>query len=120
MRQNRSVNCRMCGKAVPIGKIVSQLSSVTAPAQRVNGVVRRFRAECPDCGPFTHDRVGHHDSITEMEMKRLFPKHLWKRLRLALPDDERKLFDKTLCGKREPNEEDVARWLEFQRPLGAK
>jgi hypothetical protein len=120
MRQSQSVKCRKCGKAVPIGKIVSQLSSVAVPAQNVNGVIRRLRAVCPDCGPFLHDRVGHHDSITEKEMRRIFPPHLWKRLRFALRDDERKLFNKTLCGKREPNEGDIERWLEFQRRLGAE
>jgi hypothetical protein len=93
------------------------LSSVTVDLQNINGVVRRFRAECPDCGPFSHDRPGHHDTINETALEELFPKHLRKRIRLALSGDERKLFVQTLAGKREPKEGEIKRWLEIQNRL---
>jgi predicted RNA-binding Zn-ribbon protein involved in translation (DUF1610 family) len=111
---NDSVHCPNCGKAVSIGKMIEGLSSVDVKEQHVHFVVRRFRTACPNCGAFFHDRVGHHDTIGEKAMARLFPKGQRKRLRNALPIDERKLFDKVMVGKREPKDGEVERWLALQ------
>ena len=90
--------------------MVEGISEIDLKEQNVHFVVRRFRASCPDCGPFSHDRVGHHDTLGEKKMDRLFPKSQRKRLRNALPVDERTLFDKTMSGKREPKDGEVDRW----------
>jgi hypothetical protein len=94
--------------------MVEGLSSVDVKEQNVHFVVRRFRAACPNCGPFLHDRVGHHDTIGEKAMTRLFPKAQRKRLRNALSVGERKRFDKTMVGKRAPKEGEVECWLALQ------
>lgn len=111
---NDSVHCPKCDKAVSIGKMIEGLSSVDLKEQKVHFVVRRFRAACPACGPFFHDRVGHHDTIGEKTMTKMFPKGQRKRLRNALSVGERKLFDKTMVGRREPKDGEVERWLALQ------
>lgn len=111
---NDSVPCPKCNRLVPDGDMIAGISEIDVKAQDVFFVVRRFRATCPDCGPFFHDRVGHHDTIGEKEMTRLFPKVQRKRIRNALPKEERKLFGQTLAGKREPKDGEVQRWLAIQ------
>lgn len=111
---NDSVRCPKCAKAVPLGKMVAEISEIDLNEQNVFCVVRRFQTTCPRCGPVFHDRVGHHGTIGEKDMNRLFPKAQRKRLRNALRLDERKRFDKTLRGMREPKNGEVARWLAVQ------
>jgi hypothetical protein len=107
------VQCWKCGKAVPIGEM-TEISEIDLGEQSVHGVVRRFQANCPDCGPFFHDRAGHHRTIDKKELIRLFPKGQRARLRNALLKDERKLFDKTLAGMRAPKDGELDRWLALQ------
>jgi hypothetical protein len=78
----------------------AELSSVDVKEHSVHLVVRRFRAICPTCGPFVHDRVGHHGTISKKQMAQLFPNRERRRLRDALPEDERMRFKLTLAGKR--------------------
>src|ERR1700687_2541119 len=80
-------------------------------SHEVGLAVRRFRATCPDCGPFFHDHVGHHSTISESQMSKQFPRRHLKQLRGALSEDERKSFNQTLRGKREPKEGEVEHWL---------
>ena len=47
-------------------------------------------------------------------MTKMFPKGQRKRLRNALSVGERKLFDKTMVGRREPKDGEVERWLALQ------
>jgi hypothetical protein len=94
--------------------MVAGISELDLKEQNVHFVVRRFHSTCPECGPFFHDRPGHHDTIGEKQMTRRFPRGQRKRLRKALPLDERKLFDQTMAGKREPMDGEVERWLALQ------
>jgi hypothetical protein len=111
---DNSVRCPKCAKAVPLGKMVSEITEVDLNEQNVFFVVRRFQTMCPHCGPVFHDRVGYHGTIGEKDTNRLFPKAQRKRIKNARPKDERKLFDKTTAGKREPKEGEVERWLALQ------
>jgi hypothetical protein len=112
-----SVRCPKCAKPVPLGKMVAELSEIDLNEQNVFCVVRRFQTMCPRCGPVLHDRVGHHGTIGEKEMARLFPKAQRKRLRNALPVDERKGFDRAMAGKREPKDGEVNHWLGLQNAI---
>lgn len=94
--------------------MVGEISEIDLNEQNVFFVVRRFQTTCPHCGPVFHDRVGHHGTIGEKDMTRLFPKAQRKWLRKALPVDERKRFDKTLRGLREAKDGEIARWLAVQ------
>jgi hypothetical protein len=69
---------------------------------------------CPNCRPFSHDRVGHHGTITKKQMARLFPKRQRWRVRDALPKDEQREFMRSMSGKREPKNGEVAHWLTVQ------
>jgi hypothetical protein len=89
-----------------------ELSSIDSRKRNVHFVVRRFRPTCPTCGPFLRERVGYHGSITKKQMLHLFPKREQRRLRDALPEEERQPFTRTMAGKREPKDEDVGRWIE--------
>jgi transposase len=109
-----SVRCPKCAKVVPLGKMVNEITGIDLNEQNVFLAVRRFQTTCPHCGPVLHDRVGHHGTIGEKDMARLFPKAHRKRIKNALPADERKLFDKTMAGKREPKDGEVERWLALQ------
>ena len=79
--------------------------------------VRRFLAKCPKCGPFSHDRSGHHSTLSNKEMDKLFPKAHRKRVKNALSLRERLSFDWTLRGWRMPKDREVDRWLEIQEQL---
>jgi ribosomal protein S27AE len=111
------IQCPKCGKAVPYGKMDCEISEIDLIEHNVHFVVRRFQAVCPNCGPFFHDRVGHHGTITEKQMKQLFPKRERRRLRDALSEGERKPFVRTLAGKREPRDGEIKRWLEVRRKI---
>ena len=96
---------------------MSGLSEIGVPKPNVVFVVRRFYAKCPACGQFIHDRAGHHDTFVETEMNQLFPKGQRKQLRNALSPEDRKIFNQTLRGKREPHDGEVARWLALQKSI---
>lgn len=108
---NDLVQCPKCGKAVPVGKLDAEISEIGVTDHNVGFVVRRFRPMCPDCGPFIHDRVGHHGTITKKQMAHLFPKRQRGRVRDILPKNEQRDFMRTLAGKREPKNREVERWL---------
>jgi hypothetical protein len=110
------VHCRKCGKAVPIGEMI-EIDEVSLGEQNIVGVVRRFQPTCPDCGPFFHDRPGHHSTINKKEMTRRFPERERRRLCNALPKEQRRLFKQTMKGMREPKEGEVDRWLALQNKL---
>jgi uncharacterized C2H2 Zn-finger protein len=114
---NDSVQCPKCDKVVDIGKMDAEISEIGVVDHNVGFVARRFRATCPDCGPFFHDRVGHHCTITKKQMAQLFPKRQRRRLRDVLPEDERKPFMRTLIGKREPKDGEVEHWLAVQQAM---
>src|SRR3984885_2525593 len=101
------IQCK-CGKRVAADSMET-LNEIAIPEPKVICVVRRFQGTCPNCGPFHYDKVGHHDTIGEKEMTRLFPRR--KQLRKALSSEERKRFDQSMSGRREPKEEEVRRWL---------
>jgi len=114
---NDSVQCPKCDKAVYVGKMDAEISEIGVIDHNVGFVVRRFRATCPDCGPFFHDRVGHHGTITKKQMAQLFPKRHRRRLRDILPEDGRKPFMRTLAGKREPKDGEVEKWRALQKAM---
>jgi hypothetical protein len=95
----------------------AELMPVDVAEQNVHAVIRRFKATCPTCGPFPCDHVGHHGTITKKQMAQRFPKRARKRLANALPEDERKLFKRTVAGKREPKDGEVERWLAMQEDI---
>jgi len=85
---------------------------------RVKFTSRKFKAACSKCGPIPHvQKVGHHGTIAKKRMKALFPKAQLKRLWNALPEDERKLFNETLSGKRIAKDGEVERWREILKSL---
>jgi hypothetical protein len=110
------VNCPKCGKAAHLGPMI-EMMEIGVPDPTVFGAVRRFSATCPSCGPFFHDKPGHHGTITEKQMSQRFPKETRKVLRNVLSQDERKRFNDALRGKREPNEEDIQRWLALSESM---
>lgn len=113
-RLNNLVQCPKCGKVVHVGKMGAEISEIGVTDQRVGFVVRRFQAMCPNCGPFLHDRVGHHGTITKKQMARLFPKRQRRRVRDALPKDEQREFMRSMSGKREPKNGEIDHWLTVQ------
>jgi ribosomal protein S27AE len=117
MGASNSVKCPKCGTSVPIGKMKAELSSVNVVENNVHFVVRRFRSECPQCGPFLHDRLGHHGTIGKKQMEEIFPRAQQRRIRDALPTSERKPFMRTMNGKREPKEGEIERWTGVQKEI---
>jgi ribosomal protein S27AE len=114
---NDLVRCPKCGEAVHIGKMDAEISEIGVTDHNVGFVVRKFQAMCPHCGPFFHDRVGHHGTITKKQMAQLFPKRHRRRLRDALPEVEQREFMRTMSGKREPKEGEVENWLAVQAEI---
>jgi len=114
---NNKVNCPKCGKLVPTGKMQAELTSVEVNEHKVNLSVRRFTATCPNCGKFNHDRVGHHSTLSDKEMDKLFPKAIRRRVKGALSPFERISFSLTLRGFRMPKDSDIERWLAIQEQL---
>ncbi|HEY1799797.1 MAG TPA: hypothetical protein VGG46_02585 [Terriglobales bacterium] len=94
--------------------MVAEESFVGIPDQKVKFASRWFRVECSGCGSFLHLlKVGHHGTQAERKMKTLFPKTEWKRLRAALDDGERRLFNETLEGKRMAEAGEVKHWVDI-------
>jgi len=111
-----SVQCPKCSESVPLGKMVAEMEELRVHDHKVNFVVRRFSCACPKCGPFFYDRVGHHGTISVVEMSKLFPKAKRKGIKNALSEAERELFRLTVEGKREPKEGEIERWLTLRSP----
>lgn len=114
---NDLVQCPKCSKVVHVGKMEAEMSEIGVLDHNLGFVVRRFRARCPECGPFFHDRLGHHGSITKKQMKQLFPKCHRRQLLDVLPEDERQPFMRTLDGKREPKDGEIDRWIAVQKAM---
>jgi len=107
------VNCPKCGQEIEIDKLAGEENFIGIPDHAVKFTGRWFHSLCPKCGPVFHPfKVGHHGTIARKQLKTLFPKSQLKRLRAALPEDQRKLFDATLSGKRVAKDGEVRRWLQ--------
>jgi|SRR5580700_714549 hypothetical protein len=116
MKVKERLRCK-CGESVAIDRMET-IIEVGVPDPKVICVVRRFWAACPKCGPFYSDKVGHHDTIGETEMTRLFPRGQRKKIRKALSSiAERKRFDQTMSGKRQPTDEEVSCWLDLKKSI---
>lgn len=110
---NIAIDCPKCGCAASPGQM-GEIMEIDLQEQNVLGVVRRFGATCPACGPFFYDKPGHHGTLTAKQMKQRFPEKTRKAVRNALSPGERKKFNDALAGRREPKDEDLERWLAIQ------
>lgn len=95
----------------------AELTSVDVKDHKVAVAVRRFIATCPKCGPFIHDRLGHHGSLSNKEMDTLFPKAHRRKVKRALPPNELIPFNRTLAGKRMAKDGEIERWLATQEEV---
>lgn len=112
-------SCLKCGQEVELGKMLGEENLIGIPDHGVKITSRWFHAVCPTCGPVFCYARGHHGTVASKQLKALFPKAQLKRLRAALPGDERKLFNETLRGKRVSKDGDVQRWLEVLNNVSA-
>jgi len=80
---------------------------------KVLAVGRHFRTECANCGQIMYFDAGHHGTLLEKEMVRAFPKKEQKRMRLAMSQQEAKIFRECLRGRRMPSDEQRARWIKI-------
>ena len=104
--------CLKCGQEVELGKMLGEENLIGVPDHLVKVTSRWFHAVCPKCGPVMSYTRGHHGTIASKQLKALFPKAQLKSLRGALSEDERKLFNETLRGKRVAKDGEVQRWIE--------
>jgi hypothetical protein len=109
--------CPKCGHEIELGKMIYEESLVGVPDSGVKFSSRKFQAVCPTCGPILNQKVGHHSTLAVKELKNLFPKAHLKRLRAALPKDERRLFNETLSGKRIAKDGEIERWSKILKSL---
>jgi hypothetical protein len=103
--------CLKCGQDVELGKMVGEENLIGIPDHVVMVTSRWFHVVCPKCGPVLTYTRGHHGTIASKHLKALFPKTQLKSLRAALPEDDRKLFNETLRGKRVAKDGEVQRWV---------
>jgi hypothetical protein len=106
------VNCPKCGREIEIGKMTCEENVVGIPDHEVKFVSRKFEAVCPECGPVLCHSGGHHGTIARKELRDIFSKAEVSRLRAALPESERKVFNETLRGNRIAKDGEVNHWLE--------
>lgn len=78
----------------------------------IAGVGRSFAVVCETHGVAGKhvQRMGHHGSLLKSELRKLFSKSDYKRLKLALGAEEWRLFRDSLRGLRHPSQEEVRRW----------
>ena len=114
------VLCPKCGAESTIGRLVAEESFTGVPDQLVKFVQRTFEFSCSKCGHSSfhpYRGLGHHGTIAKKKLRTLFCKTDAKRLRSALPIEERDAFTMTTEGKRIATAEEIARWQKLLTEL---
>ncbi len=93
----RKPKCPHCGFQAL--KLQSEEMAISSSSGEIHGTQRNFYGACPTHGPFWGGPIGHHSTLQESQLKKMFPKDTRKILLARLPADERKAFKKTLEGK---------------------
>lgn len=85
----------------------------------IKGAQRNFVGECPEHGQVSAKaKLGHHGTVNEAAMKRLFPKEARESIWPQLTEAEQEVFKQALHGHNLPTKGQVRRWLQFANPAG--
>ena len=74
---------------------------------------REFRGVCPVHGHVGGRVMGRHSTYSEADLRRKFPKSVWKRVKGALGKENSRRFRDALHGRYLPTPEDVAHWTQL-------
>jgi hypothetical protein len=77
----------------------SEEVAVSSSSGEIHGTQRNFDGACPTHGPFWDGPIGHHSTLLESQLKKMFPKDTRKILLERLSPEEWKIFQKALEGK---------------------
>jgi len=111
MNGEDKARCPWCEYETSTFAPVAEESSVRVDDHTVSVAARSFEATCPTHGKFIYQRFGHHSTYSRKELSDLFSKADRVRLRAVLSTEEWKHFDKTIRGRRMPQNDEVERWL---------
>ena len=115
-----NLRCPKCGqdsKPEPPAEIISV--PVSNVEKSFNFVVRRHKAVCKNGHHFIVDqeRIGHHSTLMESELKAQFPKKNWQRMRPLMTAQDYRTFKKSVEGKRVASQDEIAEWKKVQDSL---
>jgi hypothetical protein len=93
-------------------EMLGEESLVSMKDRTIAGAGRNFAVVCAVHGMAKKQRqkMGHHGTLQVSALKKLFPKQVRRQLKRLLNDDEWRLFNESLHGKRWPSDNDVSRW----------
>jgi len=90
--------------------MVAEENSVSVKDQSIACVARNFLVNCPVCGSFNHQTFGHHGTLSKKELAAIFPKSERKAIKAGMSPKEQSQFNRSMEGKRMPNDEEICRW----------
>ena len=113
----RKPKCPKCGFQPP--KMQSEVV-ISSSSGEIHGTQRNFDGACRTHGPFWDGSIGHHSTLLESRLKRMFPKNTRKILLARLSADERKALKKALEGKLFAEPERIQSWQALTMMHAAK
>jgi len=102
--------CTKCGGALesktPIGEEFIERRS----DQHILATQRHFDGKCPQCGPVRTRKHGHHSTEIAKRLSDRFSKDERKQIKARLSDEQKKIFDLSMEGKRNATQDELLAW----------